>query len=195
METIILRCPNCNAAVEKGQKQCEYCNSPILIRSFKEVDALSPLQTNKYASAYRKALAETPDDREINRSIGICYLKLKLYDKALEAFEKALQDNFDDAEPYFLAAVALLQGKKAFVAPRASIDRATEYLDAANEINPQPVHYYFLAYIKYDYFERKYLNTSPTYTELLEEAAQLGMTDEDADAFFRLLGVPKPDVL
>lgn len=68
-------------------------------------------------------------------------------------------------------------------------------MDAANEINPQPVHYYFLAYIKYDYFERKYLNTSPTYTELLEEAAQLGMTDEDADAFFRLLGVPKPDVL
>ena len=148
-----------------------------------------------YAAAYRKTLAENPDNREVNCSIGVCYLKLKMYDKALAAFEKAIEDNFEDAEPYYMAAIALLQGKKAFVAPRAAIDKALEYLNAACEIQPKAVYYYFQAYIKQDYFDRKYLNTTPNYKELLQQSADLGMTEEAADSFVSILGVPRPECL
>lgn len=195
MEVIILKCPNCGAALSKEQKKCEYCRQPVIIQNYDDMSGMSPLQLNKYASAYRKVLQENPDNREINTSIGACYLKLKLYDKALEAFEKAIQDNFEDAEPYYLAAIALLQGKKAFVAPRAAIDKAIGYLNAANMINPQAVYYYFLAYIKQDYFDRKCLNTQPPYQELLQTAADCGMTEEKAEAFFEILGVPRPECL
>lgn len=153
------------------------------------------LQVNKYAASYRKTLEEHPDNQEVNCSIGACYLRLKLYEKALEAFEKAMKDNFENAEPYYMAAVALLQGKKAFVTPRPSIDKAVEYLDAANMIDPKPLYSYFLAYIKQDYFDRKCLNTSPDYRTLLQTAADGGMTDEEADGLFEVLGVPRPSCM
>ena len=49
-------------------------------------------EVNKFAGAYKKALAENPDNQELNNSVAMCYLKLKLDDKALPAFEKAMED-------------------------------------------------------------------------------------------------------
>ena len=195
MEVIILKCPNCGAAVSTEQTKCQYCKKPVLIQRYEEAAEMPALQLNKYAAAYRKTLEENPNNREINLSIGACYLKLKMYDKALESLEKAMQDNFEDAEPYYLGAVALSQGRKAFVAQRAAIDKALEYLNAAVMINPKPVYYYFMAYIKQDYFERKYLNTEPNYRELLQMSRDAGMTEKAADSFFKMLDVPRPDNL
>lgn len=193
MDVITLRCPSCSASVSTEQKMCEYCGNHIIIQSYQQVIKMPLLQVNKYATSYRKTLEEHPDNPEVNTSIGTCYLRLNLYDKALASFEKAMQDNFEDAEPYYLAAVSLLQGKKAFVAQRIVIDKAVEYLNAANMIEPKALYYYFLAYIKQDYFDRKYLNTSPNYKELLQMAADAGMTEGEADSFFELLSVPRPD--
>jgi tetratricopeptide (TPR) repeat protein len=67
-------------------------------------------EVNKYMGAYRKALAENPDSQELNTSVAMCYLKL--YDKAIPAFEKAIEDNFDNSEIFFYAAVSLLRGKR-----------------------------------------------------------------------------------
>ena len=129
MEVIALQCPNCGAGVDSSQKKCNSCRQPIMLSSFRSAVEMPLPQINKYMGTYRKALVEHPDSVELNVSAGICYLRLKMYDKAVEAFEKSMPDNFDNPEPFFLAAVALLQGKKAFVAPRAAIDKALEYLE------------------------------------------------------------------
>lgn len=182
-------CPGCGAPVAPDTKKCEYCGGPVVIHSIGAISTFSPLQINKYANSYRKQLASDPDDRELNRSVGICYLKLKLYDKANEAFEHAIKDNFDDSDSYFYAAVGRLQGKKAFVNSRADIDKAIEYLNAANMISPNPVYSLMLAYIKKDYFDRKALRTSPSWSEELSTARSMGATDADAGALGELLGV------
>ena len=119
-------CPGCGARVSPEMKKCEYCRGPVIISSVKAISTFNPLQLNKYALSYRKQLTSNPDDRELTRSMGICYLKLKLYDKANEAFENAIKDNFNDADSYFYAAISLLCGKKAFVARRPAIDKAIE---------------------------------------------------------------------
>jgi tetratricopeptide (TPR) repeat protein len=150
---------------------------------------------NKYANAYRQALAESPDNQVLNNSIAMCYLKLKLYDKAIAAFEKAIEDNFDNSETFFYAAICLLQGKKAFLAQRAVIDKIEEYVNAALMIEPQGIYYYFLAYIKYDYFSRKSFRTSPTYQETLVAAFDTGVSAFDIEQLFEILGVQKPDTL
>jgi Uncharacterized enzyme of heme biosynthesis len=150
-------------------------------------------EVNKYAATYRKALAENPDDQNLNTSIAMCYLKLKLYDQALLAFEKAMEDNFDNSEAFFYAAVTLLKGQKAFLAPRANIDKIGEYLNAAVMIEPKGIYYYFLSYIKYDYFQRKYLNTSPNYKEALDMAMENGVSDYDIEQLFSILNVQRPD--
>ena len=127
-------CPGCGASVSPDMKKCEYCDNPLIIHSIGVIRTFSPLQLNKYANSYRKQLAADPDDRELNRSMGICYLKLKLYDKANEAFERAVTDNFEDADSYFYAAVGRLQGKKAFVASLRVSPSWTDELSAARSM-------------------------------------------------------------
>lgn len=147
---------------------------------------------NKYANAYRKALTENPENMDLNNSVAMCYLKLKLYDKALPAFEKAMEDNFDNSETFFYAAVCLLKGRKAFLLTRPEIDKIEEYLNAAIMIEPRGIYYYLLAYIKYDYFNRKYFKTSPTFQEALVMAEQAGYSPFDTEQLFAILGVDKP---
>lgn len=191
-QVIELECPGCGARVTIDQKECEWCHGPVIVSTFNSVCSMPMPQINKYAGAYKKALADNPDNIELNNSIAMCYLKLGIYDKALPAFEKAMEDNFDNSETFFYAAVCLLKGKKAFVQKRDVIDKISEYINAALMIEPRGIYYYFLAYIKYDYFSRKYLKTSPDYRELLSEAKSTGYSQTDSKQLFELLRVEKP---
>lgn len=191
-QIVEINCPGCGARVTTGQKECEWCHQPVVISTFNSVYSMPMPQLNRYAGAYRKALAENPENMELNNSIAMCYLKLKLYDKALPAFERAMEDNFDNSETFFYAAVCLLKGKKAFLAPRGDIDKAVEYIQAALAIEPKGIYYYFLAYIKYDYFERKYLNTTPDYRMCLGMAYETGTSEYDIETLFQVLGVAHP---
>lgn len=193
-QVVNLNCPGCGARVTTSQKICEYCEKPIVISTFNSIYSMPMPEVNKYAGTYRKALAENPDDKELNTSIAMCYLKLKLYDKALPAFENAMEDNFDNSETFFYAAISLLQGNKAFLTQRTAIDKIEEYINAANMIEPKGIYYYFLAYIKYDYFNRKFFKTSPTYEEALRMAIDNGVSEHDTEQLFTILGVHKPEV-
>jgi len=150
---------------------------------------------NQYAAANREGLQSDPNNKDLNNSLAMCYLKLKLYDKALGAFEKAMEDNFDNPETFFYAAVCVLGGKKAFLVQRPAIDKIEEYINAALMIEPRGVFYYLLAYIKYDYFARKSFNTSPSYQEALSSATVAGVSPYDIEQLYGVLGVSRPDVL
>ena len=150
---------------------------------------------NQYAATYREALQNEPDAKDLNNVIAMCYLKLKLYDKALAAFEKAMADNFDNSETFFYAAICLLGGKKAFLAQRPEIDKIEEYINAALMIEPRGIFHYFQAYIKYDYFNRKSFNTSPSYQEALGMANGAGVSPHDIEQLYGILGVPRPETL
>lgn len=189
-----LTCPACGFPVEVGMKECP-AGHPLNISTFNSVYDMPAPMVNKYVGTYRKELSEDPDDKELNYSIGICYLKLKLYDKALPAFEKAMEDNFDNSEAFFYAAICLLQGKKAYLQQRPTIDKILEYINAALMIEPKGIYYYFLAYIKYDYFARKFFKTSPTYQEAMATAVDTGLSDYDIVQLYSILGVPRPECL
>ena len=187
-----LNCPGCGARVSTSQKECDWCHKPIVISTFNSVYSMSLPEVNKYAGAYRKALSENPNNTDLNKSVAMCYLKLKMYDKALEAFGKAVEDNFDDSETYFYAAICCLGGKKAFLAQRSDINKAIEYIEAANMIEPKGIYYYLLAYIKYDYFERKYLNVTPNYADCLRMASENGTSEHDISELCSILGITRP---
>lgn len=188
MEVISLKCPNCNAGVDTSMAMCPACDKPIMFKRAEDALPMAMPVINKYLGSYRNIVPHCPENRDINIAIGICFLRMKMYDKALEAFEKAMPDNFDNAEPFYLAAITLLQGKKPFLAQRESINKMEEYLNAATMIEMRPVFYYFMAYIKRDYFKRKYLNTSPTEEDLMRQAIELGLKDEECNVFNDLIG-------
>ena len=194
-QVIALKCPNCGDAVDTGQKTCKFCKQPIIISTFNSVYSMPMPLVNKYTGTYKQALIDNPNNKELNNSIAMCYLKLKLYDKALEAFEKAMEDNFDNSETFFYAAICLLKGQKAFLAQRPTIDKIEEYINAANMTEPKGIYYYFWAYIKYDYFSRKFFNTKPTYQEAYAEAQQKGLSPFDVEQLYAILGVNKPECI
>ena len=173
-------------------KKCPACKNDVIITSFNSVASMPMPIVNKYANAYKKALAEVPNDPTLNNAIAMCYLKLKLYDKALPAFEKAMEDNFDNSESFFYAAVCLLKGKKPFLALRPEINKIEEYLNAACMIEQRGYYYLFWAYIKKDYYERKAIRSTPTSDEMLDQAEANGCSEMDARQLFELLGTECP---
>ena len=185
-------CPACGAPVDISAKKCDFCQGPVIISTFRSVYDMPLENINKYTAAYKKELVTTPDNPEVNISIAMCYLKLKLYSKALQSFENAIAENIDNPEAFFYAAISLLNGKKAFLASRDKIDKIEEYVNAAIAIEPRGVFYYFLAYIKYDYYFRKHFKTDPSYGKLLHEANKVGYSDNDTQLLFNILGVDKP---
>ena len=188
-------CRSCGAAADIGQTKCKFCKQPVLISTFTSVYSMPMPMVNQYAAAYREALQNEPDAKDLNNAVAMCYLKLKLYDKALSAFEKAVEGNFDNSEIFFYAAICVLGGKKAFLLQRPEIDKIEEYINAALMIEPRGIYHYFLAYIKYDYYERKFFNTSPNYQEVLETAKAAGISQLDIDQLYGILGVTRPETL
>jgi tetratricopeptide (TPR) repeat protein len=192
-----VKCQQCGDSYESDKlvngEICPTCDKPYQIKNYKTVAAMPPPQVNKYIATIQTQLAQNPNDNELNGSLGICFLKLKLLDKALPFFEKAMVDNFTDPNPYFYAAICLLKGKKAFLALRPDIEAIERYLDAAISLEPRGIFYYFQAYIKCDYYERKHLSSKPGSKELLETAKQNGLTEEDITDFYGLLGVERPN--
>ncbi|MBR0132993.1 MAG: hypothetical protein IJM14_07940 [Lachnospiraceae bacterium] len=189
-----LNCPGCGFPVEIGMKECP-AGHPLNISTFNSVRDMPIPMVNKYTGVYKKELQEDPVNKELNYSIGICYLKLKLYDKASLAFAKAIEDDFDNSEAFFYAAIAELKGKKAFLALRPNISKAEEYINAAIMIEPKGIYYYFHAYIKYDFYERKKLNTFPDYQETKQIAYDIGVSDYDIQMLYELLNVERPACL
>ena len=194
-QIVELECPGCGKAITTSTRQCPQCFREIVISTFNSVSGMSPLEINKQANAYRKAMINNPNNQTLNMSIAFCYLKLKLYDKAIPCFEKAIEDNFDNSETYFYAAIALLKGKKAFLTPRLVIDKIEEYIQAAIMIEPKGIYYYFWAYVRYDHHFRKSYRMSPNYQDLLAQAEQIGLSQTDVSELYNILEVQRPDVL
>lgn len=192
-EIVELECPGCGRPLTTDVKECPACHRPVVISSFNSVYSMTAEEVNKYANTFQRALQNNPDNKTLNASIAMCYLKLKLYDKALPAFEKAIEDKFDNSEAYFYAAVCLLKGKKAFLAQREEIDKIEKYIGAAIMVEPRGIYYLLWAYIKYDYYERKYLKTSPNYKEMLAKSIENGCTQDDEDMLFSILDVECPE--
>ena len=192
MVVSVQRCPNCNASLATNMTLCEWCDSPVVISSFSSFGNMSMPKVNKYANAYKEMMEENPDNELLAISLGMCFMRLKLYDKAYAAFDKAISVYTENSEVYFYAAVCCLGGKKAFLAGKANVDKAISMLEIANDLEPRGIFYYFDAYLRFDFYKRKALNIKPGYLESLMKAKSLGYSRADVQMLFELLGVEVP---
>ncbi|GAB3346386.1 tetratricopeptide repeat protein [Modestobacter lapidis] len=168
---------------------CQYCGRQVIISSLSSLRDLLPGDLKAHVRTYQDALAEQPRDPGIALSLGMCYLGLGLYDQAQQRFEAAIDDDLERSETYFYAAITLLRGKKAFLTPLATIRAAEAYIEAALKLEDRGIYSYFFAYLRYDYYERKSLNCSPSWADLLQQAIAQHVTDEDVRLLFDLLRV------
>ncbi|MDR1317227.1 MAG: hypothetical protein LBK13_10175 [Spirochaetales bacterium] len=196
MAEFTLKCGGCGADVLENQlgngEICPICGQAARIKHYQTVATMPLPQVQKYQMAFQTQMAVNPNDNTLNSSLAFCFLKLKLPEKALPFFEKAMVNNFSDPNLYYYAAICLLKGKKAFVAMRPEIDTIERYLDTAISLEPRGIFYYFQAYIKYDYYSRKFFKTSPTWQEALTNAKNTGVTANDIEDFCQMTGIERP---
>ena len=194
-EFIQIKCPGCGAAVSTKDTECEYFGKPVMIKNFNSIAAMSMPELNKYVGSYKREIDRNGDNSAINKSIAMCYLKLKQYKQAEDYFQKAMLDDFDDSENYFYAAVCLLEGKKAFLSNKSTITQIETFINDAISIESKGVYYYFMAYIKFDYYKRKSFRTKPDYIECLNQAIRNNLSRMDAEQMFKIIGVTMPHEL
>ena len=184
---IEIKCPGCGARLQIDQKECEFCHAPVIISTMSDAFSLSAQNLSKYQKSYEDDLKENPDNAELNNSLAFCYLKLGFYDKALEKFDKAIEQDLNNSETYLYAAVCVLAGRKPFLTPRPEIDKIEKYINAALMIEEKGLYRYFQAYIKYDYFKRKFFKTTPAWEECLAQAKADGFSPSDVNQLFSIL--------
>lgn len=181
--------------------KCEFCKQPLnpsTIREAKEVVRDSSVKLQKVIMSLTKSLQENPTDTTKLMSLGLFFLLKRGYLEARKQFEKIIDIDPMNPDAYFYLSIALLEGKKPFIQVRSTIDRILENINLAyelyieNDINPA-LCLYFHAFIKYDFFSKKYLRISPDYKSLLMDAYDNGLTIEESNDLFEILNVPKPD--
>ena len=195
LQVISLECPGCGASLSMDMKNCPRCKGPVIITSFNSVCNMADLRAKKLAIGYQKALATNPDSLELRKAVALCHLKLGTCDKAYEVLYQLLDDNFDDSELFFYAAVSLLKGKRPFLAQLSNVKKIQEYMDAAMLIEERGVYHLFLAYVKLDYYARKALRIVPNWQDEVKLARQYGVSAEDTRILFEMLKVPVPTEL
>jgi tetratricopeptide (TPR) repeat protein len=123
---------------------------------------------------------------------GVDHLRLGLHAKALEDFRLAMDAGAKSPDVYYLSAVATLDGRKAFLASLARIREAEDLIQAALRLEDRGVFHYFLAYLGFDYYERKSLRAPTPWRASLARAWSLGVTQDEIDSLFELLSVKDP---
>lgn len=190
-------CPTCGAPLDPSEPNptCESCGRKLIINNYDTFLRMPQQEAKKYSDAYSATLEEQPNNGKLNLAAAMCYLRLHLYDQAERAFERAMENDMNNAEIYFYAAIALLKGQRPFLAGRPAILKIEEYVNAALMIQTKGIYYYFLSYVKYDFYFNKHLRTSPTYQEALQSALRAGLTTREVEQLYATMGTAKPACL
>ncbi|MBQ6895321.1 MAG: TIR domain-containing protein [Clostridia bacterium] len=122
------------------------------------------------------------------------FIKSGLYSQAQNLLQQSLLSDPSNDKVYFYLAVCILNGKRPFLLQKNIIEQAISYLTGAVSMNPDPLYYYFIAYLKYDFYSLKFLRTDPDYTSFYNMAYNHGITNEQIHNLFSLLKAEKPAI-
>ena len=192
-KVLAFNCPGCKQPVSTDQVKCRFCKRQIVIQRISDIQAMPAAEMSNYMNTYKSIVAENPAHKGLNGALAVCYINMKMYDKALDVFNKIMDDNVDNPDMFFNTAVCHLRGKKPFQCQRSDIDAAIKYVNAANSLQPNAMNHLLLSYIKQDYFERKYLQVSPSWRDELEAAESYGANEATVKELGAALNVQLPE--
>lgn len=186
-EARALECPQCGAPIGAADRVCSYCKSEIYIKKTSDVDKNI---INKYIKAYRKLIDDGHvESIESFMALGICHLKNKSFEKAVDSFEKAVDLLPNDGEPYFYTALSLMHGKRPYLQTFNKIKEIVRLLDAAIEIAPLGKYYYLLYLIQFDFYNKKKLNNHRNAEELKQQAYTCEIDDDEILEINQFVGI------
>jgi tetratricopeptide (TPR) repeat protein len=152
---VVEECPKCGAPAPTAARRCAYCKAEFAIKTLSSLGSLDRSAINRYIAAYKRQLQTQPQDAEAALALGLCYLDLGLYDKAIELVNTAIAQMPEQADVYYYAAVALFKGRKPRTLTLNEIKHIESLLEAACQLDDDKAHYYYLrAVIKREYYSK-----------------------------------------
>lgn len=139
------------------------------------------LDKNKTLGKFEKYLIGNCelDTKKETLGVGNDYLKLRQYKNAQKAFEAELIKMPGNANLYLLKSIAMLEGKTPFETYINVVKQIICDMESAILIEDKAIFHYFLSYIKYDFYNRKYLKITPSYLDEYRISIEKGIAKED----------------
>jgi tetratricopeptide (TPR) repeat protein len=173
--------------------ETQYNVQNLNVTNLTQLDAIDQTVKRNLISAYEAQIRKTPEQAKYHLALGLFYLDLRLYTRAIKWLEEAhTKDPLNPNALYYLA-LACVEGKPPRILKESTVELIESYLDAAIRLDSSKPHFYYLwALIKYDfYFENGYTTTPQETEELLDIANQLEPNYREIELM--LSHVPIPD--
>lgn len=156
------------------RSECKMCGSAILVTSIAYLEKFDTPAVKKYIDQYARVLKVDSDDRDALLALGICYLKLSLFDLADRFLMRMIESHPADSSGYFYRAISLLKGRRPRIVTMSQIREIERLLTTAVELDSSNGRYELvLAAIRYDYYVFNGLRVPlPSPAELEISAAQ-----------------------
>ena len=180
LEAEILECPNCGASIERQQKICSYCQSPVFVRRRVDISSFKTKDLNKYVQFYKNYMQQAKgESAEIHTSLGICLLEKNAYNEAIKHLEKAAELMPETGEVFYYLALAKLQCKRPYLHTLPNIKQIVQYLETALEYEEAGRYYYLLYLIQIDFYDKKHLRNGKIASEFKNLALSCEVDDQD----------------
>lgn len=182
-------CPGCGGNAIPGTNICEFCGKELFITTFNPLFNMNIPDVQRYMNSYSSGGFGETNEQKAKRlmALGLCQLKMKLFDRASQNFSETVNIAYDCAEAYYYAAVCVFKGARPFLSNIRSVQKAEELINAALSIQCKGIYYLFAAFIKKDFYERKCFKSAPSSRELLAEANRYGVPAGDKSVLEALL--------
>jgi tetratricopeptide (TPR) repeat protein len=156
MMTLAQTCSQCGWSFDTEalkQNTCTKCKSAILVTSVAYLEKFEKPATQRYIAQYTQALKVDPEDRDALLAVGLCYLKLGLFDLADRYLRQLINAHPADPSGYYYRAICILKGKRPRTASLPIIREAEQLIGTALELDSTNGRYdVLLAAIQYDYY-------------------------------------------
>lgn len=187
-----------NQVIKEEDAFCEICGAtiPASAKDLFQCKVCGKFFCSNHMDVYTHKCGDC-EAKEQNAKFDRCKMELqrKMYDSALSSLQEAMNAPSSDPDVYYYAAIATLKGKRAFQQQKVDIDKAIAYLNEASKHQQKGIYHYLLAYIKYDYFEKKCFRVKPNYKEEFMLARQYGVSLSEIQEMYSLLSVERPPCL
>ena len=145
----------------------------------------------KYIAQYTQALKADPQDRDALLAIGICYLKLGLFDLSDRFIRQMIEAHPGDPSGYYYRAICILKGKRPRTASLPVIREAEQLIDTALQLDPANGCYnVLLAAVRHDYYVLNGMRVpAPVPEELIASAGAKHVDPLEVEQIFNLIKV------
>lgn len=194
MTAVAQTCSQCGWSFDTEALQlnrCKKCKSAILVTSVAYLEKFDKPAIQKYIAQYTQALKADPQNRDALLALGICYLKLGLFDLADRFLRQLIDAHPAHPSGYYYRGICSLRGKRPRTASLLVIREAEQLIGTALELDPANGRYeVLLAAIRHDYYVMNGMRVpDPTPEDLVASAQAKHLDQREIEQIFGLIKV------